>query len=299
MSAAHETEDRAKGSILWSSADGLRLHAIIYDPPSATQKLPVLCIPGLTRNARDFEDLAPWLAALGRRVIAIDLRGRGRSQYDPKPANYRAATYAQDVRRLLREQKIDRAHIVGTSLGAIVALTLALGDRSLIAGAVLNDIGPRLGAAGLARIASYAGRGVATTTDWPEAARAVQQAYQTTFPRLTERDWIRLAHRSFKRTEDGQLILDYDPNIVRGGARAPSKLAEMVMWRAFERLAENGPTLVLRGALSDLFEQETLLRMKRVRPFLFAAEIEDVGHAPTLDEPQAREALGAFFSLVD
>lgn len=299
MSAAHETEDRAKRSVLWTSHDGLRLHAVVYDPPMATQKLPVLCIPGLTRNARDFEDLGPWLAALGRRVIAIDLRGRGRSQYDPRPANYRAATYAEDIRRLLRDQKIDRAHFIGTSLGGIVAMTMALGERRAIAGAVLNDIGPRLGAAGIARIAAYAGRGVTVAPDWPEAAAAVEQAYQATFPHFGERDWRRLAKRSFKCAEDGKLVLDYDPNIVRGGARAPSKLAEMVMWRGFERLAEHAPMLVLRGALSDLFEPDTLKRMKQARPCLFAAEIEGVGHAPTLDEPQARDALGGFFSLVD
>jgi pimeloyl-ACP methyl ester carboxylesterase len=298
MRSEKPEEDRAARSILWTSADGLRLHALAYDPPAGAIKAPVVCIPGLTRNARDFDDLGPWLARQGRLVIGVDLRGRGRSQNGPA-AKYRPATYVDDVRRLLRDQGIKRAHFIGTSLGGIVAMTLALGDRSVLAGAVLNDIGPELGAAGIRRIASYAGKRIGALKSWDEATAAVRQAYQSTFPRLGDEAWRTIAERSFKFNEANELILDYDPAIASGGARKPSPLVEHVMWRGFKRLAACGPTLAIRGGLSDLFEAATLARMKTAHPALMSAQITDVGHAPTLDEPDSRAALSAFFSLVD
>jgi pimeloyl-ACP methyl ester carboxylesterase len=291
-------EDRAARSILWTSADGLQLHALAYDPPTETIKAPVVCIPGLTRNARDFDDLGPWLAQQGRLVIGIDLRGRGRSQNGPA-TKYRPATYVDDVRRLLRDQGIERAHFIGTSLGGIVAMTLALGERSVIAGAVLNDVGPELGASGIKRIAAYAGKRTGSLKSWSEATVAVRQAYQTTFPRLGDEDWRTIAERSFKLNEANELILDYDPAIVLGGTRKPSRLVELVMWRGFKLLAACGPILAIRGGLSDLFEPATLARMKGAHPALMSAQIPEVGHAPTLDEPESRRALAAFFSLVD
>lgn len=285
-------------SILWASADRLKLHALVYDPPAGASKVPVICIPGLTRNARDFDDLGPWLAQQGRRVIGVDLRGRGRSQKGAA-ATYRPATYVDDVRRLLRDQGIERAHFIGTSLGGVVTMTLAMGNRSVVAGAVLNDIGPEVGAAGLQRIASYTGKGIGSLKSWSEATAATREAYQTTFPRFGDEDWRKITERSFKLNEASELILDYDPAIVRGGAPKLSRLVEHVLWRGFKRLAACGPTLAIRGGLSDLFEQTTLARMKAVRPTLMSAQIPDVGHAPTLNEPESRRALEAFFSLAD
>jgi pimeloyl-ACP methyl ester carboxylesterase len=298
MGATLETEGRASRSILWPSYDGLQLHAVVYEPSQNADRLPVVCIPGLTRNARDFDALGPWLAAKGRRVFAVDLRGRGRSQYGPA-SRYRAASYADDIRRLIRTQNVARAHVIGTSLGGIVAMTMAMGDRSTIAGAVLNDIGPELGAAGVKRIASYAGARLPAVKNWVEAAALVRQAYHTTFPRLDEADWSMIAERSFRTSETGELVLDYDPAVAHGGAAQPSSLAAHFMWRGFKRLAGCGPILSIRGARSDLFEAATLARMKRSRPALMRAEIPEVGHAPTLDEPEARAALAAFFALVD
>jgi pimeloyl-ACP methyl ester carboxylesterase len=298
MTSPGQREDRVPRPVHWSSADGLQLHAVAYDPPAPAGKLPVVCIPGLTRNARDFDELGPWLAERGRLALAVDLRGRGRSQYGPA-ARYRPATYADDVRRLLRAQGIARAHIIGTSLGGIVAMTMALGDRSPIAGAVLNDIGPELGAAGIARIASYtSSQKRVSLSDWTLATAAIRQVHQVSFPRLDDHGWRRLAERSFRRSDAGELLPDYDPAIVRGGAARPSRIVERLMWLGFRRLAARGPTLAIRGALSDLFVPETLARMKKVHPPLLSAEITDVGHAPTLDESESRAALEAFFSLV-
>ena len=150
--------------LTWTSQDGLTLHARDYAAARPVTGVPVICIHGLTRNARDFEDLAPRIAALGRRVLAVDVRGRGRSARDPQPLNYHPGTYAMDVVALLEATGIDRAVFVGTSMGGIIAMVLASIRPEAIAGAVLNDVGPELSPLGLARIGGYVGGGSAFAT---------------------------------------------------------------------------------------------------------------------------------------
>ncbi len=284
--------------IAWRSFDGLALHAREFRPQAQTGKRPIICIPGLTRNSRDFEDVAPWLAAQGRRVIAVDLRGRGASAYDPRPNNYNPRIYARDIESLLSTLSIPRAHIIGTSLGGIVAMTMALASVDRIAGIVLNDVGPATDQAGVKRIAGYVGKGDPVRT-WDDAARAMAHIHGAAFPNSTAADWARFARRSFKPGADGAPLLDYDPNISRRFSPQALKIASMILWRGYKKLARQRPTLILRGELSDILAADTAQRMSTLCPTAMCATIANVGHAPTLDEPDTRAALAAFFALVD
>ena len=199
--------------INWRSSDGLNLVATEYGSKDA-QKLPVICIPGLTRNARDFEVLAPWIAALGRRVIAVDLRGRGRSDRDPNPRNYAPPTYAKDIVTLLDSIGVPRALFVGTSLGGIVTMTLAAKNVDRIGGAVLNDVGPVIAKEGLARISGYAGKTPAVRT-WDEALAYAKQTGGVAFPRWNDDDWAVFVRRVFKAGPTGTPVLECDSGVFR------------------------------------------------------------------------------------
>ncbi len=284
--------------ISYSSTDGLSLYARDYPSHSGAAKLPVICIHGLTRNSGDFDELAPWMASQGRRVLAVDVRGRGKSARDPDPRHYNAATYAGDVVKLAHDLGVERAVFVGTSMGGLITMTLALRRLKLIAAAVLNDVGPVISEKGLARIAGYAGKGCMPAS-WDEAACYMRDINQPAFPDNDMGEWSKWAHRAFAENEQGQLVLRYDPNIAMplqtGKLRATSWIGRM----AFRRLARNRPTLLVRGALSDLVETEQASYMRRTAPAMQYAEIPGVGHAPMLTEPPAREAMAQFLSQVD
>lgn len=273
----------------WTSADGLALYARDYAPASGPAKLPVLCLHGLTRNSADFEDLAPWIAARGRRVLAPDVRGRGRSAHDPLPQNYTPATYAADVLALLDAAGIGRALIVGTSMGGIIAMVLA-GLRPLaVAGAVLNDVGPSLAPEGLARIAAYAGR-IGAAKDWDEAAAMAKAVNGAAFPRYGDRDWLAFARRLFVE-KDGALHPACDPDIAAPiRAAGPDALAPDLT-PLFLGLATGRPMLLVHGQLSDLLDAPRVARMRTLAPHMAMAEVEGVGHAPMLDEPEALSAI--------
>lgn len=276
----------------WQSRDGLSLYAREYGAANR-ERLPVVCIPGLTRNSRDFETVAPWIAAQGRRVLAVDLRGRGRSAYDPKPRRYRPATYADDMAALLQAIGASKAVFIGTSLGGLTTMMLALRRPRLIGAAVLNDVGPHVAKAGLARIASYTGKSAPVAT-WAEAADYAKRINGAALPHLSDADWDVVARRLFKDGPDGAPVLDYDLRVI---AKTPGwliSLTEPVLWSACRKLARTGPLLVLRGATSDILDQPTLRRMSALGPDVGAAEIPGVGHAPSLDEPAARDALADF-----
>ena len=284
--------------ISYSSTDGLSLYARDYASHSGPARLPVICIHGLTRNSGDFDELAPWMAGMGRRVLAVDVRGRGLSARDPDPRHYNAATYAGDVIKLTHDLGIERAIFVGTSMGGLITMTLALRRLKLIAAAVLNDVGPIISEKGLARIATYAGKGCAPAS-WDEAACYMRDINRPAFPDNDMAEWSKWARRAFAENEQGQLVLRYDPNIAMplktGKLRATSWIGRM----AFRRLARNRPTLLVRGALSDLVEKEQAGYMRRAAPAMQYAEIPGVGHAPMLTEAPAREAIGQFLAQVD
>ena len=282
----------------YTSTDGLTLYARDYPAHSGKARLPVICIHGLTRNASDFDELAPWIATQGRRVIALDVRGRGRSEHDPDPSKYNPMVYAGDVIKLAHDLGIERAVFVGTSMGGIITMTLALRRLKLIAAAVLNDVGPVISPKGLTRIASYAGKDCVLTS-WEQATDYIMTINQQAFPANDLEEWSKWAHRAFTENEQGQLVLRYDPNIAMPLQTGKLKPSSWLGRMAFRRLARNRPVLLVRGALSDLVEDEQAGYMRRAAPAMHYAVVPGVGHAPMLTEPPAREAIFQFLSQVD
>lgn len=280
--------------IHWRSSDGLNLFATEYGSKDSA-KLPVICIPGLTRNARDFEDLAPWIASLGRRVIAVDLRGRGRSDRDPNPRRYKPPTYARDIVDLLDSLGVPRALFVGTSLGGIVTMALAAKHLDRIGGAVLNDVGPVIAREGLARISGYAGKTPAVKS-WADAIAYAKQTGGVAFPRNTDADWEVFVRRIFKEGPDGTPALQCDPKVFQPMPPLLTWLLTPLVWGMFRKLATGRRTLLVRGAISDVLSVDTATRMRREAREMAYVEVDDVGHAPTLSEPQAKDALTRFFS---
>jgi pimeloyl-ACP methyl ester carboxylesterase len=284
--------------LTWTASDGLVLHARDHAPEGPVSGVPVICLHGLTRNARDFEDLAPRLAALGRRVIAVDVRGRGRSARDPQPLNYHPGTYAMDVVALLETTGIERAVFVGTSMGGIIAMVLASIRPEAIVATVLNDVGPELSPVGLARIGGYVGGGSAFAT-WDEAAAYAKMINGAAFPDYTDADWAVFARRLVDETAEGTLVLAYDPDIAAPFKAADPDAPPADMTPLFRALAACGPVLLVRGGISDLIDPPIVERMRAAVPAMVYAEVPRVGHAPMLTEPAAWNAITAFLATVD
>jgi pimeloyl-ACP methyl ester carboxylesterase len=272
----------------FDSADGLRLFYRDYAAESPG-KLPVLCLPGLTRNSRDFAHVALRLGR-GRRVLCADLRGRGRSQHDPHWQNYHPGTYLGDIARLLDDAGVDRCVFFGTSLGGILTMLTAATAPQRVAAAILNDVGPEVDPVGLARIASYVGRFPPART-WDEAVTLIRSTYEFALPGLTDEQWLDYARRSYTDV-DGTPRLDMDPMIGEAVRSAPAAAAPD-LWPVFRALGPV-PTLVLRGATSDILSSATLDRMQAEKPDLVRVEVPNRGHVPLLDEPEAVTAIDAF-----
>jgi pimeloyl-ACP methyl ester carboxylesterase len=282
----------------WTSRDGLKLHFRDYAPgvhQVIADRPPVLCLPGLTRNARDFENLAQHLAAAEWRVICPDMRGRGDSAYSKDSATYNPLQYVEDVTGLLDEAGISRFVAVGTSLGGLMTLLLAATAPQRIAAAVLNDIGPEIEAAGLDRIGSYVGQG-RTFPTWMHAARALEESHGKFFPKFDVTDWLSLAKRTLTVGSNGRIVFDYDMKIAEpfkqaGGAAPPD------LWPTLGGLGDK-PVLLVRGALSDVLSEGTLGRMQQALPQAEALTLPGVGHAPTLDEPECVAAIDRLLAKV-
>ncbi|WP_343044418.1 alpha/beta hydrolase [Sphingomonas hominis] len=269
----------------WWSADGLRLHARDY--AGSADRPAILCMPGLTRNARDFESLAERLAP-DWRVLAVEFRGRGESAYAKDPMSYVPLTYAQDMAALVEAAGVNRFVAVGTSLGGIVAMLLAGMMPGRIAGAVLNDIGPDIEAAGLARVRGYVGKSSNHPT-WMHAARALQESSGSVYPDWGVEDWLAMAKRVYRLSSAGRIVLDYDARIAEP-FRLPGNEAGPDMWRAYAALREV-PVLVVRGDRSDMLSAATAERMTATLPHATLVTAPRVGHVPTLAEPAALEAV--------
>ncbi len=269
----------------WWSEDGLRLHYRDYAGPKS--KPPIICIPGLTRNARDFEHVAERLAG-DWRVICVDLRGRGESAYAKTPLSYAPLIYAQDIEALLTELKIKRFIAFGTSLGGIVTMLLASMKKGQVAGALLNDIGPVIEPGGVDRIRGYVGKSVSWPT-WVHAARDLAELQGHAYPDYTLVDWIAMAKRLNRLTSTGRIVPDYDAKIAEPMRAAPVPID---LWSAFEALGE-APVTVLRGGLSDVLSADTAKAMVKRLPSVKLVNLPRVGHAPALDEPAALRAIDA------
>jgi pimeloyl-ACP methyl ester carboxylesterase len=276
----------------WRSRDGLSLFARDYAAAGGESWLPVICLHGLTRNSKDFEDIAPIIAGWGRRVIVPDVRGRGQSDRDPNPKNYRPPIYARDVIEMMAALDVPRAVFLGTSMGGIIMMTLAPLRPGAIAAAILNDVGPRIAPEGVARILSYAGKPV-DIRSWDDAADYVRRTNMVAFPDYGAEEWRRFAGRTF-RDNDGVPVLDYDPAIAVALGKPPGKAALWIAGLLFRRLARKRPTLLIRGEHSDIITVDIAARMRRAAPRLRTCAVPGVGHAPMLTEPAAVDAIDKF-----
>jgi pimeloyl-ACP methyl ester carboxylesterase len=270
-------------------SDGIRLH--YRDYAGSADRPPLLCLPGLTRNSRDFADFAERHSPHFR-VIALEFRGRGSSDYDPVPTRYNPLNYAKDVIELLDALAIAQAIFVGTSLGGLVTMTIAALAPQRIAAAILNDVGPELGQVGLDRIQRYVGRG-ARFASWKEAAEAIAENQAHAFPGYKAEDWLATARRNC-REESGEIVFDYDMAIADAFVTA-GPTPKIDLWPLFAALALK-PLLVVRGELSELLSAEAFQKMRLAAPQARFVEVPHVGHAPMLDEPEAAEAIDAFLA---
>ena len=280
----------------WTSRDGLTLYARDYPVSGDEEGLPVIALHGLTRNSKDFEDVAPLIAAMGRRVVVPDVRGRGRSEWDPNPSRYQPKIYARDVTDMMKALEIDRAVFVGTSMGGIITMALAAMRPRAVAAAILNDVGPAVAPEGIARILSYAGQ-AASIRGWDDAANYMAKTNGVAFPAFGEDEWMAMARRTF-RERDGVPQLDYDPAISVVLSKPPSRFAGWIAGLLFRKLARKRPTLLLRGELSDVISADIASRMQRVAPGMQRVDIPKVGHAPMLTEPSAVDAIHNFLRTV-
>jgi pimeloyl-ACP methyl ester carboxylesterase len=275
-----------------TTGDGIGLHCRDYAGlPGAGARPPVLCLPGLTRNCRDFEPLALHLADR-HRVLTPDLRGRGRSDHDPDWRRYRLDVYVADMLTLLDALGVARVVVVGTSLGGLIGMFLAAGHRARVAGLVLNDIGPELDPRGMLRIATGVGTARAVAT-WAEAAADARAANEIALPDLVEAAWLRFAQAVYREEAPGRIVRDMDPMIGRA-LREPT-VPTPDFWAAFASL-DGLPMLSIRGELTDLLSEETFARMLARHPDMQSCRVPRRGHAPTLDEPESRAALDRFLA---
>lgn len=274
------------------SEDGLGLYVRDYPPEGEPAGAPVFCLHGLTRNSKDFELVAPRLAAIGRRVVAMDVRGRGRSDWDARPENYNVFAYAKDALRVLDQLDVAEAVWVGTSMGGLISMQAAAESPTRAAAVVLNDVGPVLEPAGLMRIASYVGN-VEPRADWGEAARKVAENQAQAYPLADDAFWMTMTRRTHRVRADGRIEPDYDPAISLAFTNPVPGPDYQAAFRGLKV-----PVLVLRGALSDLLSRAGVDAMRALKPDVEATEVPGVGHAPTLEEPPAWLPIVDFLARV-
>jgi pimeloyl-ACP methyl ester carboxylesterase len=270
-----------------TSQDGLKLYYRDYGDPLAA-RTPLLCLSGLTRNSADFADLAARHAG-ERRILCPDYRGRGRSAYDANWRNYQPPVYINDIAHLLAATGMHRAIVLGTSLGGLLAMGLAVLKPTVVAAVILNDIGPDVVGGGIVRILDYIGVDH-PQPDWASAAAYLRQLLPTLSIK-TEEGWLKMARATYRAGPDGMLHFDWDVNLARPFAVATSAIPDL--WPYFRALRRI-PTLAFRGALSDVLSAETFERMALAKPDLERVTVADVGHAPNFNEPDAATAIDAF-----
>ena len=280
-------------SRFFTAKDGLRLHMKDWGAPSPT--LPVVCLPGLTRNAGDFDVLAARLCAM-RRVVALDYRGRGLSDRDPDWKHYDLFVENIDILTVLEAAGIEAAIFVGTSRGGLHTMLLTGTRPQLLRGVVLNDIGPVLEVEGLRRIQSYVGK-LPTPTSWAGAVDVAKGIMGAHFTRLSEADWLAYARLTFEETEAG-FAPRYDAAIMKAFAQMDLDKPIPALWPQFEALAPV-PVLAIRGENSDLLSPGTLAEMARRHPNFDALTVPGQGHAPLLMDELTLSRIDAFLARID
>lgn len=278
----------------YPSHDGrLTLYARIYESDGP----PLLLMHGLTRNSADFEGLVAHLAGQYR-LIVPDQRGRGHSDYDPKPEYYNPATYVEDMTALLGGLQIDHLGLIGTSMGGLMAMMMAATEPERYTSLILNDIGPEVDQAGLDRIQGYVGA-IAPFDSWEQAADQCRKALGEAMADYDEEDWLAFARRTCQTLPDGRIKFAYDPAIAQGFSGGEQTVVPPDLWPIWDRLAAI-PTLIIHGALSDIISPQTIEKMcRRHSGPISAVEIADRGHAPMLDEPAALSAVDSFLQGID
>jgi pimeloyl-ACP methyl ester carboxylesterase len=274
----------------FTAGDGLSLFVRDWGDP-AGRAVPVLCLPGLTRNSQDFNTLASRLAP--RRVICPDMRGRGRSGYARDWQTYNPAIYLDDIRHLLAALGVHRVVVVGVSLGGLLGLAIGAVFPTVLAGLIINDVGPDIGAKGASRILDYISRD-RPQPDWPSAVAHLR----TALPDLTladDEEWLSFTRGTYREGEDGQLHFDWDINLARPIAEPPEPVPDLwPLWRAVRRM----PVLAIRGAASDILSAETFARMQAEKPDMVPVTVPGTGHCPTLNEPPVRKAIDDFLNTL-
>lgn len=277
--------------VFYDSADGLRLQARIHGEENPG--LPVVCLPGLTRNARDFDALAKHLVARGRRVIAFTYRGRGSSAYADDWKTYSVVVEAGDVVDGLAALGIGRAAFIGTSRGGLILHLMAATRLDLIAAIVLNDIGPVVEAEGLQHIVGYLGCAKRKPlTDFAEAAAQQHRIHGEAFPALGDADWLRMAHALYRQDEDG-VVPDFDPALLNTLAYFDPARPMPTLWPQFDAM-RGLPVMVIRGENSTLLSAETVAEMAARHPALVSVTAHGQGHAPFLETADLAERIGRF-----
>lgn len=271
------------------SNDGLSLYVRDYPGPATGVKSPILCLGGLTRNSKDFAGLAKYWSRY-RRVICPDKRGRGLSQYDPNWQNYNPQAYVEDVRHILCALGLHQVVVVGTSLGGILGMAMCTALPGFIKALVMNDIGPEVRTDTLDEIIEYM-KYPPELSSWNEAGKHARAAFGSQIPLPTDEDWARAARLSYIEREDGKIVFDFDPNIVKPILKDDTQVHDLWhFWGATKRL----PLLVIRGAKSDILDAVQLQKMHDSHPNMQSMLVSGVGHAPSMAEPEAIGALNSF-----
>ncbi len=277
--------------VYYTSSDGLKLYARDY--PNDNAKKTVLCLHGFTRNSADFAVLCEHLRK-DYRLIVPDQRGRGLSEYDKNTVNYNPAVYVQDMFTLLNEMDVTKVDIVGTSMGGVIGMTMAAMNPPLVAGLVLNDVGPEINAEGLQRVVDYLGNNP-TFASWDEAVAYAKDVNAIAYPKYTDAQWQGLCRNMFVESEDGSVCAAYDSGVADPHKGFVAKEADLNAWPLFSATLST-QYLVIRGELSDILSSAVLEKMAEYENVVKTIELKEIGHAPMLDEPEAIDAIQEFLA---
>jgi len=274
--------------ITYSSIDGLKLYARKYAGEAIAT--PLLCMHGLSRNSADFHEMLEHLA--GYPAVSVDQRGRGRSQYDNEPSNYRPDIYCQDMFTLLETHGLKQVIAVGTSMGGLMTMMMASMNPRIFKAAIINDIGPEVDPAGLERLRGYVGKRTVFES-WEAAAKSIKAQGPQIFPEFEESDWLAFARRTCEETQDGKIRFAYDPAIQDGIKRDEPSAVPPDLWPLFDNLKQI-PLLIIRGETSDILSTQTAQKMSSRHPICRLVTVPGRGHAPLLTETSAIESITTF-----
>ncbi|PHZ85843.1 alpha/beta fold hydrolase [Paremcibacter congregatus] len=280
----------------YTSQDGLTLYYRDYASGENTTRPPLLCLHGLTRNSKDFHQFALKMRP-SYRVISLDMRGRGQSDYDPVYVNYQIPTYVQDVQTLLKKEGLSEVVAVGTSMGGLISMTLGVLNPSVLKGIILNDIGPEIDPKGIARISQYLGKNV-PLKNWSHAVMGVKTISGPLFPDYSADEWEEFTRNSFRQRDDGQIVADYDPHIGTAIAESAENAVPPDLWPLFGALAPI-PIMTLRGEASDILSADTLNKMAERHPEFTKVTIANRAHTPDLREAHSQEVISSFLNKLN